>query len=56
MCYSDWRTIFNHVFVCVDFPDSWNGVRFKYEWKLSNSGGTPSPMTEDNMKKWAKNP
>lgn len=56
MCYSNWRDIFNNVFVCVDFPEEWCGVRYKYKWDESNSGGTPSPMNEENMRKWAKNP
>ena len=30
MCYSDWRDIYNNVFVCVDFPDEWCGIRYNY--------------------------
>ena len=56
MCYSNWRDIYNNVFVCVDFPEEWCGVRYKYEWNEKNCGGTPSPMTEETARRWAKNP
>jgi len=28
MCYSDWRDIYNNLFISVDFPDDWSGIRF----------------------------
>lgn len=54
--YRNWRDIFNNVYVCLDFPESWSGIRFRGEWDKTNSGGLPSPMTEENMIKWARNP
>jgi len=56
MCYSDWRDIYNNMFVCIDFPEKWTGIRFTSEWTPECSGGTPSPMTEENKTKWALNP
>lgn len=56
MCYSDWRNIFNNMFICIDFEDEWDGVRFFSEWTEETSGGTPSPMTVENREKWARNP
>ena len=32
MSYSSWRDIYNNIFVCIDFPEEWNGIRFDYEW------------------------
>jgi calpain len=56
MCYSEWRDIFNNVYACLDFPHEWTGIRFSSEWTPKTSGGTPSPMTEENKIRWAKNP
>lgn len=53
MCYADWREIFNNLFVCVDFPRHWTGIRYASEWNAECSGGTPSPMNEANKKMWA---
>jgi hypothetical protein len=55
MCFSDWRRYFNNLFACVDFPDSWSGVRFTGEWTLNNSGGIPGEARE-SYAKWARNP
>ena len=30
--YEDWRDIFSTLFINLDFPDSWSGVRFDSEW------------------------
>lgn len=56
ICYSDFRDIYNNLYVTVDFPDDWYGVRFTSEWKEGTAGGTPSPMTEEKKKLWANNP
>lgn len=40
----------------IDFPDFWTAVRYKSEWNEATSGGTPSPYTPENRKRWAKNP
>lgn len=56
MNYTSWRDIYNSIFVCLDFPEDWNGLRFEHEWNVKNAGGTPAPMTDDNKRIWAKNP
>lgn len=56
MCFSDFRKIFNKLFVCIDFPDSFVGVRFADEWSENESGGIPVNNTEDEFLKWAQNP
>ncbi len=57
MCFSDFRKIFNKLFVCIDFlPDSYVGVRFFDEWTEQDSGGIPLNNTEDEFYKWASNP
>ena len=33
------------MFICVDFSEKWEGVRFFSEWTQETSGGIPSPMT-----------
>ena len=32
MEYSEWKDIFSTLFLNVDFPDEWTGVRFKSAW------------------------
>ena len=41
MEYSEWKDIFSTLFLNVDFPDEWTGVRFKSAWTKNNSGGLP---------------
>ena len=54
--YASWREIYNNMYICVDFPPEWDGIRFKSEWTAQCSGGIPSPMTEENKLRWTKNP
>jgi len=56
MCFKDFREIFNSIFMCVDFPNERSGVRFINKCTAYTSGGTPSPLTEEKKKLWAKNP
>ena len=53
MLYDDFVTLYNKVFIAVNFPDSWNGVWVKGLWNLSldNCGGLPSKTST-----WEKNP
>ena len=44
MEYDEWKDIFSTLFLNVDFPDSWTGVRFKSAWTKENSGGLPNKM------------
>jgi hypothetical protein len=36
------------MFITIDFPADWNGIRYTNEWRGSTAAGTPSPMTEQN--------
>jgi hypothetical protein len=44
------------MYVCVDFPENWSGIRYFSEWDENTSGGIPTPMNEENRVRWAKNP
>jgi hypothetical protein len=54
--YRNWRTIYNSMFVCIDFPDTWNSVRYYSSWDEDCSGGTPLKFNDQTRKQWAKNP
>ena len=56
MEYSEWKDIFSTLFLNVDFPDEWTGVRFKSAWTASNSGGLPTSMKSEIRERYAKNP
>jgi len=56
MCFSDFRKIFNKLFVCIDFPDSYVGIRCNDEWTENDSGGIPLNNTEEEFFRWAQNP
>ena len=32
MHYSDWKDNFSTLFLNIDFPEDWTGVRFRSEW------------------------
>jgi hypothetical protein len=50
------RKIFTKIFICVDFPDSYLGIRFFDAWTKKESGGIPLNSTEKEMRSFAKNP
>jgi calpain len=56
MAYSDWRKYFNNLFACVDFPDTWSGIRFFGQWTAENSGGVPTDQSPEMIRRWARNP
>ena len=56
MHYSDWKEIFSTMFLNIDFPEDWTGVRFKSAWTKANSGGLPNTYTRDALERYAKNP
>ena len=39
--YENWRENFSTLFLNVDFPEDWTGLRFRSAWTKSNSGGIP---------------
>ena len=50
------RKIFTNVYVCIDFPDSFIGIRFYDAWTHRESGGLPINNTEKERKAFSKNP
>ena len=56
MHYSDWKENFSTLFLNLDFPEDWTGVRFKSAWTPSNSGGLPNKYTPDLLQRYALNP
>jgi len=56
MHFSDWKENFSTLFLNIDFPEDWTGVRFRSEWTTSNSGGLPNSYTKDVLERYAKNP
>ena len=56
MLYDDWRDNFSTLFLNIDFPEDWTGVRFKSEWNKSNSAGLPTKNTKEIVEKFGKNP
>lgn len=56
MPYSEWKEIFSTLFLNVDFPDQWTGVRFKSAWTAQNSGGLPTKNDKEILRRYAKNP
>jgi hypothetical protein len=45
MHYSDWKENFSTLFLNLDFPEDWTGVRFNAGWTSENSGGLPNSNT-----------
>ena len=41
MCFSDFRQIFNKLFICKNFPPSYIGIRIFGSWTKNESGGLP---------------
>ncbi len=48
--------IYNNLFLCIDFPDSWSGVRFVGNWTEQSAGGTPITGKKEACDLWALNP
>jgi len=55
MCYSDWRSVYNKVFISVNFPDKWNAIRYSSMFEKDCSGGLPGKPEESKVD-WAMNP
>lgn len=53
MEYTEWASIFNVLFMNIDFPDRWTGVRFRSQWTKQNSGGLPTKMSEEIKTRYA---
>ena len=53
MHYDDWKDQFSTLFLNIDFPEDWTGVRFKSKWTKSNSGGIPNAYQKDLLERYA---
>ena len=47
MCFSDFRQIYNKLFICKNFPPSFIGVRIYGSWTTNESGGLPVNSTQE---------
>ena len=56
MNFNDWRDNFSTLFINLDFPEDWTGVRFHSKWTKSNAAGLPTQYTPENLEKFARNP
>jgi len=54
--YEDWKDNFSTLFLNLDFPDEWTGVRFKSAWTKSNSAGLPTSYEKDVLDEYGRNP
>jgi len=52
MCYKDWRTLFSNLFICINFPVEWSGLRFKDSFKQALNYGPPKKNIEDSLEKY----
>ena len=41
MCFSDFRQIFNKLYICKNFPPNFIGIRIYGQWTKNESGGLP---------------
>lgn len=51
MNYKMFRTIFNNLFVCIDFPEDWSGIRYAGTWDETCSAGLPNPFNDQEKRK-----
>ena len=56
MHYEDWHDNMSTLFLNVDFPEDYTGVRFASKWTKSNSGGLPGVNQQDVKERYATNP
>lgn len=54
--YDDWKDNFTALFVNIDFPENWTGLRFRSRWTKSNAGGLPKKNDPAHFERFAKNP
>lgn len=54
--YDDWKDNFTSLFINVDFPAEWTGLRFRSKWTKSNAGGLPRRYEQGQLERYAKNP
>ena len=54
--FKNFRDIYNKLFVAIDFPDKWCGIRFENRWTKETCGGLPLDNSDAAKKRFAKNP
>jgi len=54
MCFSDFRKIFNKLFICKNFPPEYIGLRIFGSWTKGESGGLP--INDKQNKTFYNNP
>lgn len=43
--YKDWASIYNKLYVTIDFPDHWSGIRYIDHWDSTCAGGLPMSVS-----------
>ena len=58
MHYDDWKDNFSTLFVNIDFPEDWTGLRWQSEWNsaLGNAAGLPVKYEPSHKAAYANNP
>ena len=56
MCFSDFRKIFNKLYICVNYKPSFIGIRIHSKWTQIDSGGLPINNTPQEFADFPKNP
>ena len=54
MCFSDFRQIFNKLYICKNFPPNFIGIRIYGQWTKNESGGLP--INQKQEKTFYNNP
>lgn len=47
MKFDDWKTVFNRVYLCKIFPESWHQFSVAGEWKGNSNGGPYPGLSEE---------
>jgi hypothetical protein len=53
MHYDDWKENYSTLFLNLDFPEDWTGVRFQSAWTPQNSQGLPTSYTPEFLERYA---
>lgn len=56
MCFSDFRRIYNKIFVCVNYPPNYVGIRYHASWNELETGGLPINNRPEEIRDFANNP
>ena len=56
MCFSDFRKIFNKLYICVNYPPEYIGIRYYGKWTSKETGGLPINNKPSEFQDFYKNP